>query len=248
MDTSGGSGGNAGGDGRFILGQNTTDAFGGGLSGTTQVNLTDGAGSNLGSRSANHHLSSGADTPNIPGLTGGAEAFGLLSGLTALDSDFDSVWAGAPSGALAALYLMDTGPTGFSFNWDGYDMLLYVNLLDSPITDPTFSVGASGYTASLMQGGWMNDALFGGSGDTTISSLAAHAVYGTLIPEGSSYFTLSAFGNSVSYDSLAPGESMYATPEPSAVAIWALLGTLAIALHRRRRRRHDRRAGNVVEA
>jgi hypothetical protein len=40
-----------------------------------------------------------------------------------------------------------------------------------------------------LTGGWANDALFGGSGDTLLSALSANAIYLTLVPEYSNNFT-----------------------------------------------------------
>ncbi len=49
-------------------------------------------------------------TPYIPNLANGAEAFGLLDGVTSQNSFFDTVWASAEPGAEVGLYRVHIGP------------------------------------------------------------------------------------------------------------------------------------------
>jgi hypothetical protein len=66
-----------------------------------------------------------AKTFNLAGLAGGADVFGILDGVDALDSFFQLVRANAPDDALAAIMRVGIGPTGDSYL---QDILLFVNL------------------------------------------------------------------------------------------------------------------------
>ncbi len=161
-----------------------------------------------GTREINPHFASGDATPNIPGLSGGAEAFGL-TGLLSNDAQFSPILSSAPADSFAALHRLDTGPSGFDFNWDGYDMLLYMNLTGDSITDPKFGFGGSGFEGALKSGGFVNDSLFGGSGDQTLDSLDGFGVYATLIPEDTTDFSLSGLGSLEAAATLDVGQSLF---------------------------------------
>jgi hypothetical protein len=140
----------------------------------------------------------GDSTPNIVGLEGGAEAFGLLdfdrydgvlnacdlfTGDPRLDPehpDFDGVLTQRPDAA-AMLLRVDVGPAGYNQDYRGYDMVLMVNLTASPVNDPHLGVGD--VYQPLLTGGWENDPDFGGAGDVETGQLDGYQVYATLVPE-----------------------------------------------------------------
>ncbi len=88
---------------------------------------------------------------------------------------------------MAALYRLDTGPTGYDHDFIGFDMLLLLNLQGEALLDPVL-----GYDPldpdSLFASGLISDGLL-------LSSLDAYGVYATLIPEDAELFNLGATGN-----------------------------------------------------
>ena len=129
----------------------------------------------------------GLNTPNIPGLEGGAEAYGLLP-LNVSDvftTQFTSTLA--PTNAKLALIRLDEG---WSYNYPGYDMVMIANLGTSPVNTPKLGFGATTTTA-FRKGGWQNDVLYGGSGtDLVLSQLDAGKIFVTLVPEAASSITI----------------------------------------------------------
>ena len=183
-DTSGGAGGDGGGgetpfgvnpdggdgeDGRLIFSSNVA---GGGATGVgTNPQSFDG-------QRGNNVFIKGADsTALIADLLGGADMFGLLAGIDANATDFDAIRAGAPGNARAALARFDLGPTGYSDDYIGFDMLLFINLLPTGLLNPMIGVDPlgqdAGFLESLRVGGVANDPLFGGSGPQVLASLEA---------------------------------------------------------------------------
>ncbi len=177
VNASGGGGGASGGIGRFLLGANT-----GALLEDANINAVLETFS--GPQGFNPFLADGALTPFIPGLEGGAEIFGL-TGLDARDMLAPELLLSAPADARAAVIRVDTGPLGYAADFDGFDMLLLVNLTDDVLSNPWLGAGAEDYLQALMLGGYTRDASFvnGASGDEVLSGLEAYGVYATLIPE-----------------------------------------------------------------
>jgi hypothetical protein len=193
VDASGGAGGagggGAGGDGRFVLGTNVSDGS----------PLVTGATSSFfqGPRATNPFIKGGVETPYIPDLVGGADIYGLLSGVTASSPDFSSVLAGAPSDAVGALYRGDIGPSGYSDDFTGFDILLYINLGVRDLMNPMLGLDPASTDAAFQQalltGGYMTDPLFGGSGGPqTLSDLTSGAIWATLISDTGTIFNASA--------------------------------------------------------
>ncbi|MCK4660917.1 MAG: hypothetical protein KAV82_15460, partial [Phycisphaerae bacterium] len=212
VDTTGGEGGDPGsGDvgtnGRFILGRNTTDEFGGDhLVGTTPFVTTNGQGRNLGSRAENPYITPATETPLIPGLAGDVEAFGLTT--LSADADFAAV---STNGAVAALHLMDTGPSGLAQNWDGFDMLLLLNLTSNGLEHAFLGAGSPGELVDLLEGGFWNDPLFVDGGEDQVIPLGAFEVYATLVPEGTTHFNIAVMDRCVSayVETLDLDDSLY---------------------------------------
>jgi hypothetical protein len=198
-----------------ILGRNTTGAYGGQVIGSTLLETTDAASRNEGSRASSPHLASLESMPQIPGLSTGAEAFGLTD-LSVLEPDFDAARQAAPPDALAALLVMNEGPTGLAQTWDGYDMLLLLNLAGAALADVAFGAGAPGFTALLREGAYANDPVLGGGGDMLSSLFDADGVYATLVPEGQTQFNVAAgFAFASAPTAVGGGSAPYLVPEPS---------------------------------
>jgi hypothetical protein len=228
--------GASGGGGRFVLGRSTTQGLGGlSLSGEL-VEMADTGGRHLGTREMNPFVFGFAtETPYIPGLAEGAELFGLTS-RASTDADIASMLTQAPAGAKGALILMDTGPAGLTQNWDGFDMLLLVNLTDTALTGPRLGAGRAGYLLDTLVGGFARDPAFGGTGYDWLDELPAHGVYATLVPEGSTEFSM-AFNDAnipcASANTLVYNQPVYdVVPEPATLSLLALGGLMAL---RRRR-------------
>ncbi|MBK8017280.1 MAG: tandem-95 repeat protein [Betaproteobacteria bacterium] len=191
-----------GGDGREIIGGNTgrTSTTVGGQPGTVvgaQLPVTQTDGPRADNRYVADLASNTAldDTPYIAGMSGGAELFGLLNGVGRARVDFVPTTAGidalaATQGDAAfAIVRLDVGPTGYADNYAtfdtaagvtrGYDMLLFVNLLDTEsLGTPTLGVslpGTSTFTTGL--------AIDGLGAFQTLSALGAGKVWATLIPD-----------------------------------------------------------------
>jgi hypothetical protein len=237
IDTSGGAGGGAqgraGGDGRLLLVSNTAGGAPGSVTGA-RVETFDGP------RAANPFILGGPLTPLIPDLVGGAEAFGLFSGIDALDPVFDGIRLGAPTGASAALARFDTMPFGGMFDFTGFDLLVLLNLTGDDLAAPRIGADPAGldgsYLQALLAGGYVNDPLFGGGGDQVLPLLAGYGVYGLLVAEDGTVFNAAAGGASVSGAALVNGGVAYLTaptavPEPAGLALFGigLLGLGALA-------------------
>jgi PEP-CTERM motif len=191
-------------NGKFILGRSTTDTWAGSITSGLQFM------SEHGPRGANPFVSDPTDeTPYIPGLVDGPDVCGLTT-LSADDAEVAAMFTDAPTQAVAALHLMDQGPTGLGMAWDGFDMLLMVNLTDGALQVPQLGAGLDGFLADLVQGGWANSPMFGGAGYQTLTELPGKAVYALLVPEGIGEFNLDTEGyNAAGVASMALGDSLY---------------------------------------
>ena len=181
VNTAGGNGAAAGGDGRFLAGYNNDSPALPTQQGTTLENFT-------GSRAANPFIAGGTNqTPYIPDLVDGAEIYGL-TGLSvtsaAVQAELGTVLSGAPTGVIAAVYRMDVGPTNFNDNFTGFDALLYINLSSNAIGYPSLILGATSAPVALAQQGYARSTTFGGSGPSNLVTLGAYQIFMTLIPAG----------------------------------------------------------------
>jgi hypothetical protein len=185
---------NPGANGRLVFGCNTAEAWTGVLLGSTKVEMADGAGHNLGMRKLNPLVcGSHTETPYLPHLVGGAEVFGMTA-LSSSDPAIASLLNDVPVGAKGALILMDDGPAGLGQDWDGFDLLLLVNLGDQALARPRLGAGEPAYLQDALTGGYARDPRFGGAGYVALGELPAHGIYATLVPEGIGDFSM-GFGN-----------------------------------------------------
>lgn len=197
VTTAGGAGGGApgsqapsGGQGRFIVGSNTSltqsgnivTGNGGQPSGTivakTETHTTGPTATNIYTNRA---------TPTMVGVAGGADTFGVLSGLSASDIDFDQQAAGkqtAAVGSLLAVMRFDQGVTGTSFNLDytGYDMLVIVNTSTINLSLPSLKIDSN--LAQLLH-------TRGVGTDQALTVLKPGEVWAVLIPEAARNVTVS---------------------------------------------------------
>ncbi|MEJ2392689.1 MAG: hypothetical protein P8019_14980, partial [Gammaproteobacteria bacterium] len=200
-----------GGKGRLILGSNTsTSDIPGNRIGTSTpyiLNVADLLAEGL--RADNPFLSDALptdlqSTPYIAAVTGGAELYGLLENPLPGAGLFDdprteTITEGpftAPANALAAVLRLDLGPGPFAENYTGFDMLLFVNLSDIALSNP--SIGVNESATDLLTGGFRTDPLFGGSGGPQdLNVLEPGAVWATLIPESEGLTLNASIGESV---------------------------------------------------
>jgi hypothetical protein len=217
-----------GGGGRFIINDNLAGSPAGfTTTGTTRTEFA-------GSTSSNPFVSGVPATPNIPGLVGGAEAFGLA---TFSSGEIDALIASLPAidvngvpieYSFGAVMRLDTGPGAYDFDFSGFDVLLYLNLTETPIFSPAMGAGAEAFSTSLSQLGWLNDPAYGGEGPQHLTTLQGKQAFMTLIPVNSLWFTLFGDGLTTSTQSLANGQALFlattAVPEASA---WLLVGVVA---------------------
>ncbi|MFT6949611.1 MAG: 6-phosphogluconolactonase (cycloisomerase 2 family) [Paraglaciecola sp.] len=175
VNTNGGTGGRSGEDGRLILLSNTGMLTGvpNKVSNTVQLpsfgaiaSYDDGTG---GLKKDNIYLGGTGTTPYIVGLQGGAEIYGLFSGV-----DIDSlIPANAPKDAVAAVIRLDLGPYTSNPDYIGYDMVLFVNLTGTNIEAPTLGINQ----------GEISLRFDGVGAQTTMTALNGYSVWGTLIKD-----------------------------------------------------------------
>jgi|GEM_PF-2974494 len=147
-----------------------------------------------GPTATNRYGSSGnpIETPLIPDLMGGAEAFGILDTYDSLTMpDFnDTIFASERDQGYAALLMKYDDTTLFTgLDYAGYDIVAFVNLLDISLDNAEFWGAGTATAFSLYSGGWINDPLFGGTGDVLLSALSPYAIYLTLVPEYANGYT-----------------------------------------------------------
>ena len=217
IDAHGGFGGNSGAQGRFILGSNA-GAFEFFDLGTDQDLVHANEQFFNGPLERNPFIggAGSTSTPLLPGLLGGAAAYGLLEiDATALLGS--AVFAAAPTGAPLALIRVDGAIAGLLEGFAGYDLLLLVNLTDQAVDAPQLGVGQVAFQTALLQSGFGTLTEFGGTGNAqTLTQLLGHKVYATLIPEATAFFTVSATRGETNFlasvETLTDGQVLYVRP------------------------------------
>jgi hypothetical protein len=214
-------------NGRLVVGRNTCDEQ------TVRVNtgslaqMTDEGDRNLGARAANPFVSSSLETPYIPGLVDGADAFGLV------DVEIDPFELGAPTEAVAAAILMDEGPEGLAECWDGFDMLVLINLTDRDLDGAQLGAGDAGHLAHLLVGGYQRSEIFGGFGPEILEALPGGGVYVTLVPEGIGLVNCRIGDGDLVTESMTVGDTLFVVPEPVSAMLLAM-GSVTLLARRRR--------------
>jgi hypothetical protein len=174
-----------------------------------------------GSQESNPHLVDDAATPYIPGLQGGAAAYGLLD-INAAELLNATLYENMPEDAVMAVVRLDGGIPGLVDAFPGYDLVLVTNLTAAAIQLPHLGVGLLGFETPLQQGGYQNDPLFGDGTADLLAELGSDQVYVTLVPETAKYFTASASIDGVVHQgkalTLDDGAVMYVRP-PGLVAV-----------------------------
>lgn len=181
VDASGGLGADAhssGGNGRLILSLNSPDPVSVNLEGATLTTVQDGLGHNLGVRAPNPYYAFG-NSPLIPELVGGPDAFGFLA-QASQEIVVRDCRARGPHGAASALMLLAGPPPGSDFSFPGYATLLFINLHSGTLDHPSLGAGWN-WVSPLRQGGPTRKTEFGGSGDSMVDSLLSGQVFATLV-------------------------------------------------------------------
>lgn len=127
----------------------------------------------------NPHIAGEPQTPNLMGLVGGADTFGLVD-----PSSFDlpGPIATAPPEWVACLLRLDEAPLPL-VELPGFDVLLLVNLSHRAFMNPQLGVGTSDFTTDLLERGFARLPEFGGSGASTITELQPGEIYATRIAD-----------------------------------------------------------------
>jgi len=184
------------------------------VEGATTTFAKDGAGNNLGVRAANPHYAAG-QSPTIPDLVGGPEAFGFLA-RSAQDPAIRTYLANAPRWAAAAVVLLDGALPGSDFSFAGHTTLLFVNLHSGSIDHPQLGVGGE-WLSPLQEGGPARKTAFGGPGDRIVEALAPGQVYATSVPRDTSRinatFQIMGLQYVVRADNLAQGQAYAFVPD-----------------------------------
>ena len=172
-----------------------------------------------GTRAPNPLIAGDPSVPTIAGLVGGAEAFGQ-TGLNANDIYLgaDTLIDLTPQEAFAGLARVDLGPGALGDDYLGYDMLLFFEAKGTQVSNPMLGIGEEDYLVPLLSGGWSHDLLFGGSGDTPVTTMNGFDVYATLIPSDAEWFNFSVDSGGVILSAkqqvLNDGELFFVTSSP----------------------------------
>ena len=154
-------------------------------------------------------IDSPTSTPNVIGLKGGADGYGIYQDIDANDNFFASVNLNAPNDAIAAILLSNQTPLGDEY--DNHLSLSLINLSSATLTDVGLGItaGNDSLTANPIQSrGFKNNPLFGGGGPKTLTGLGGNEVYTTLVPDSSLRYNFTASGLSLS-EMLTDGAFVY---------------------------------------
>jgi len=227
IDVTGGSGGHDyagqapnGGNGRFILGQNTVGMAPGSIIGGATEAYS-------GSQGVNALIKGGAtQTPYIPDLIDGAGRSGLLGVVSAMAYEFDALRSAAPTDSVAALMRLDVGPTGYADDYTGFDTLLLLNLTGTALADPVLGVDPAGVDTGFSQPLTLEGSFLSAAYDLT--ALPAYMIYMTLVPEGGTLFNADFSGVQAISTTLGNGQVAYLIADPVSLpsAIWLLMSAL----------------------
>ena len=161
-------------------------------------------------------------TPLIAGLSGGAESFGLIptgsslyNELTASGGELFTAIANAPANALVAV-LRESIPTSYQDQYSGYDLVLYVNLINMNLAGPELGV-TQGSVNTNFEPALEYDSLANATGQQTIQAIPADGIFAILVPStdpaGGQYVNaaLSGSASNISGQPLVAGSPNYIT-------------------------------------
>jgi hypothetical protein len=234
VDTRGGTGAAYGGGGRLVVASNAAVDLSSSL--ITDARIETYAGR----ADTNPFIKEGLATPFIPGLLGGAEVYGLLSGLSSESPAIRALLGSAPADSTATLLRLPDGPAGYADIIPGYDMLLLVNLGNQALANPALGIVEAGsdpgWLQPLLQRGAARNPDFGGGGAAALGSLAPHAIYATLIPENGTAFNLGFNGGVVTGLHADIGTPLFLTAQaqlvPEPAVVWLMLGGMVLLIRR----------------
>jgi hypothetical protein len=216
INTSGGASlGSPGANGRFLIADNGAafPSFGTTVGAATQDFVT------AGGSGANPFYEGGAQTFNILDLAGGADIYGLKTGVSIDSEYFDSVRTQAPVGAVAAIMRRNIGPSAGE-GYVGQDLVMLVNLTGTAQASPElgFASIGSGFRTPLLQQGFALNPEFGGAGPAPLTSLPAGGVFATLVPVESQLSVNARVGSAglkgLSLPQLGSAQVIYLAPIP----------------------------------
>src|SRR5262249_36378180 len=126
----------------------------------------------------NPYIATSTWTPYLAGIDGGADVFGVVTGLDARSLDYNSTVAGTQGpdpNALVAVMRYDMSsitdnPLGLVYQ--GYDLIVFANVSGVTLTGAQIGFGTSHTLDSR-----------GLSAETAITNLAANAVWAMLVPD-----------------------------------------------------------------
>ncbi|WP_210349575.1 LamG-like jellyroll fold domain-containing protein [Bradyrhizobium agreste] len=238
ITTSGGLGAGTapkGGEGRFIIGSNTSLTYSGnvviGNSGQPSLgNVSDKTPEHFtGPSASNSYIGGTPNTPTIVGLSGGADIYGIISGLSARSIDFDPSTPavdGPASDALLAVMRFDHGVGGANQDYTGYDLLIVANVSSIAVSNPTISVDGAALQALKVHGI---------GADQVLPSLAPGQVWAMLIPESAQTVSatigtnVASAATTISGQVLTDGHVQYITTARPNLSVAAFKGLDAIA-------------------
>jgi 6-phosphogluconolactonase (cycloisomerase 2 family) len=185
--------------GRFLYASNSSVSGAPTATGGTTTSITStSVGNNP------YYFGSNPTTPDLPDLAGGAETFGLVPGGSDAFANSDLVKSAITNAkkndvvAVVREHLpqMTNSATSPFADYAGYDAVLFINLTGLTLSSPTLGLKDTQFSLNpppgptntnsqkpLQIGGLASNTLFGGTGNyTTITGLAPHAVWVTLVP------------------------------------------------------------------
>lgn len=129
-----------------------------------------------------------APTLLIPNVVGGAEVFGVMEDYTAdtlPDFKIHDAIEAARSEKFAALLVRRSSTAFFTgAEFENFDIVALINLLDEPLEDPVLRAGSFIIPEPLLKGGWAHNPIFGGdTKDEILGELPAGSIYMTLVSE-----------------------------------------------------------------
>jgi hypothetical protein len=196
--TGGEAGTNDGGPGRFVFETPTGEAYSGTLIGPAAPEIGEWT-----PMEKNPFLVDEADTPVVPFLRGGPDAFGVATGLD--PAALDALHTNTPTWAALAVVVVDS-PQDVGIDWDvpGFDLLLITNVRACPVRAPRLGVGSAEPQETFLTRGPAFHPRYGGSGSQILAVLEAGETYATMVPSEQAHYAVAALHRSSWMNGYAP--------------------------------------------